>query len=154
MMRILLTLLLFVTANTVLASASAGSLKTVLVIASDFVAADKFTQLALIGKDYSIKVEYVNAQNAGRLPNKIINNASLVILDGPRPSDRDAVEAVLSEGTAGLTVPWIQVGGGRPRFGLLPANFARSFIGYYANGTTQNYQYLFSAVEKLATGES
>ena len=134
-------------------SALATSPKKVLIVASDFVTAGKFHQLALISKEYGITVDYVYAQNAGILSEKKINNTSLVILDGPRPSDRAAAEAALPEGTAGLNVPWIQVGGGRPSFGQLPPNIARSLIGYYANGTTQNYQSLFSVIKELADGK-
>lgn len=149
-MRKIFILLFAFIASTVFANTS----KTVLVVASDFVSAGKFEQLALISKDYGVRVEYVNAQNTGVLSQQKLNSAALVILDGPRPSDRAAVEVVLPEGTAGLKVPWIQVGGGRPSFGQLPPQIARSFIGYYANGTTQNYQYLFAAVEQLINGES
>lgn len=144
-----LTLLMCFLTSSVLAT----SPKKVLIVASDFVTAGKFHQLALISKEYGITVDYVYAQNIGPLSEQRINNASLVILDGPRPSDRAAAEAALPEGTAGLSVPWIQVGGGRPSFGQLSPNIARSLIGYYANGTTQNYQSLFSVIKELTDGK-
>jgi cobaltochelatase CobN len=150
MMRTILTLLLCVLAGPALAKTS----PKVLVVASDFVVADKFVQLGNIAKDHGISLDFVHAQNAGVLSATQLNDAALVILDGPRPSDRAAAEAALPDGTAGLNVPWIQVGGGRPNFGQLTPNVARSFIGYYGNGTAQNYHYLFAAVAKVANRET
>lgn len=121
-----------------------------LVVASDFVVEGKFKQLERIAKDYNITLDYVQAKSGTVLSERTLNNAGFVILDGPRPSDRSAVEAALPNGTASITVPWIQVGGGRPGFGHLPPNYARRFIGYYANGTAQNYHYLFAAIANLA----
>lgn len=126
----------------------------VLVIASDFVAAGKFKQLASIAEKYNIHVDYIYAQQINEISDAQLNTTSLVILDGPRPSDRAAVVAALPDGVAGLNVPWIQVGGGRPGFGKIPGPWARNFIAYYDNGTQQNYEYLLGALQKIVNKET
>jgi len=136
------------------ASVQAKAPTKILIIASDFVVAGKFEQLAVIAEQYDVEIDYIYAQKAGDFSEDKIKTASLVILDSPRPSDRTAVEIALPQGVVGFTVPWIQVGGGRPRFGNVSGKFARNLIAYYANGTEQNYGYLFSTLKKIANKES
>lgn len=148
MIRLLILLLTMVSAVI-----QAKTPPKVLIVASDFVVAGKFAQLAVIAEQHNVQVDYIYAQHAGELSEATINAASLVILDGPRPSDRAAVEIALPKGIAGLNVPWIQVGGGRPNFGNISGKFARNLIAYYANGTAQNYDYLFSTLKKIVNKE-
>ncbi|MGO2365844.1 MAG: cobaltochelatase subunit CobN [Pseudoalteromonas sp.] len=146
---------LFILCLCVLAAPALAKAPTkVLVVASDFVVAGKFKQLASIGEKYNIHVDYIYAQQIDEISDTQLNSTSLVILDGPRPSDRAAVVAALPDGVAGLNVPWIQVGGGRPGFGKIPRPWAHNFIAYYANGTQQNYDYLLGAVQKVANKET
>ncbi len=82
-----------------------------------------------------------------------MQGVSLLMIDGPRPSDRAAVEQALGPFES-LAMPWISVGGGPPGFGHLPPDVAHRLIGYYAGGGEANLRAFVTAVPLALAGSS
>ncbi|WP_313513369.1 cobaltochelatase subunit CobN [Pseudomonas sp.] len=87
-------------------------------------------------------------------PMQALDDAELLILDTPRPSDAAELQQRLGDRLAATSTPWIRVGGGAPAFGNLPPPVALRLIGYYGNGGEQNLRHLFAYLRAWHAGQS
>lgn len=112
------------------------------VIANDFVLPGKSARLSGWGRDKGVVFRHVAVERAEGDPSQWLRDTDLAILDTPRPSDAEQVREALGEALERAKVPWVQVGGGPPRFGALPDGHARRLIGYYGAGGEANFRAL------------
>lgn len=148
-MRYWLSLLLCLLALQVPARAAEGPV--VRIVSTDFVLPAKFARLAQWAEmeGYRIEWRYVDAPGSA----DVTRGAALLLLDGPRPGDRAAVEKAVGP-LDGIAVPWLQIGGGPPAFGHLPPGIARRLIAYYAGGGEDNLRAFVKAVPLALAGGS
>lgn len=125
----------------------------ILVISTDFVTPAKFDHIGKVAETEGITVSHLTTQASAEELGEALHDSTLVILDGPRPSDMQAIQVALPDKAEGLASPWLQIGGGAPAFGNMSAENARILIGYYAHGGAANYQHFFAAFgEWLSSG--
>lgn len=114
----------------------------VTVIANDFVLPGKTARLSGWGRDKGVLFRHVAVEHAEGDPSQWLRDTDVAILDTPRPSDATQVREALGDALERAKVPWVQVGGGAPRSGALPADQARRLIGYYGAGGEANFRAL------------
>jgi len=107
------------------------------IVSTSFVLPGKFARLAHWAEAAGYRIERRYADEAVIDAAGIAAGADLVVIDGPRQSDRAAIEKVLGP-LSSLTAPWIAVGGGPPASGGLDQAAAHRLIGYYAGGGEAN----------------
>lgn len=133
------------------APARAGEPPLVRIVSTDFVLPAKFARLAAWAQAEGYRIEW---RYADRLDGAdVAQGAALLLLDGPRPADRAAVEKAVGP-LDRLTVPWLLIGGGPPAFGHLAPDTARRLIAYYAAGGEANLRSFVKAVPSALAGES
>ncbi|EQB17123.1 cobaltochelatase subunit CobN [Novosphingobium lindaniclasticum] len=122
------------------------------IVSTRFVLAAKFLRLAqwAEAEDYRIEWRYADDGGTGRAD--MAAGADLIVIDGPRPSDRAAAEKALGS-LSDLRVPWIEVGGGPPAWGGLDQAVARRLIGYYAGGGETNLRAFVKAAGLVLSGD-
>ena len=123
----------------------------VAVIANDFVLPGKTARLSAWGRDKGVVFRHVAIERADGEASQWLRDTDLAILDTPRPSDAAQVREALGDALDRAKVPWVQVGGGAPRFGVLHGNTARRLIGYYAAGGEANFR---AMIDHLAAWRS
>ncbi|WP_188053807.1 cobaltochelatase subunit CobN [Sphingosinithalassobacter sp. CS137] len=119
------------------------------IVTTDFVLPAKFERMAEWAQAAGLELDWVVAGGAAAQPP--VEDAAMLILDGPRPSDMASIERLVGD-TATLTLPWIKVGGGPPGFGNLPPGTARRLIGYYAAGGAPNLRNFVVAAGRALAG--
>jgi cobaltochelatase CobN len=112
------------------------------VVADDFVLPSRTARLDAIARPEQVRFRHVAVGPGHALPEGWPGDAALVVLDTPRPADREAVEKSVGERLAAARTPWIRVGGGAPAWGHLAEADARRLVGYYGNGGMANYRQL------------
>ncbi|MFN3514867.1 MAG: cobaltochelatase subunit CobN [Phenylobacterium sp.] len=127
-----------------------GRAPMVRVLATDFVLPGKIARIAELGAGEGVGVTAAYVETGD--PAQWLEGADLVILDTPRANDAAAVQTRADEALAASGKPWIQVGGGPPRFGGLPPEVARRMIGYYAGGGAENFRALMAYVRTWRSG--
>lgn len=133
------------------APASADEPPVVRIISSDFVLSAKFERLVSWAREEGYRLEWRYADAADGAD--VTQGAALLILDGPRPGDRAAVQKAVGS-LDGLAMPWLQIGGGPPAFGHLPPATARRLIAYYAGGGEANLRAFVKAAPLALAGGS
>jgi cobaltochelatase CobN len=116
----------------------------VTVIANDFVLPGKTARLSGWARDKGVVFRHVAVERADGDASRWLRDTDLAILDTPRPSDAEQVREALGDALERAKVPWVQVGGGAPRFGGLPPEQARRVIGYYGAGGEANFRALIN----------
>lgn len=130
---------------------AAGEPPILRIVSTDFVLTGKFERLAAWAQEEGYRIEW---RYADRLDGPdVVEGAALLVLDGPRPGDRAAAAKVIGP-LDGLTMPWLQIGGGPPAFGHLPPDVARRLIAYYAAGGEANLHAFVKAVPLALAGRS
>ncbi len=130
---------------------AAANRPVVRILSTSFVLPAKFARLAHWADEAGYRIEWRYAEHAGNDAAGIAAGADLVVIDGPRPSDRAAIEKVLGPFSS-LTPPWIAVGGGSPGWGGLDQAAARRLIGYYAGGGEANLTAFVKAAALVLSG--
>jgi len=121
------------------------------VLHNSFVSAEKFHQLQAIAQQEGVVLQHTNVEhNTPEAIGKAVDQATLLLLDGPRPSDRSAVEqaAPSLSRAARLTV-----GGGRPAWLGMPDDVGRALAAHYSAGGQQGYQRFFALVNVWHQGK-
>jgi len=121
------------------------------IVSSDFVLSGKFRALQGWAQAAGYRLDWRYAESLTR--EEALQGVSLLVIDGPRPSDRAAVQKAIGS-FDGLMMPWIVVGGGPPAFGHLPPDTARRLIGYYAGGGEANLRAFIAAAPSALNGHS
>lgn len=119
------------------------------VIGSDFILPAKFARLQSLAEAEGISLR--GATLSSLQDPADWSQADLILLDTPRPSDVEAVQARIGDRLSAGGKPWVRVGGGAPAFGNLPPEAARRIAGYYAAGG-QNFTVMFRFLKLRATG--
>ncbi|MFV5626498.1 cobaltochelatase subunit CobN [Acinetobacter baumannii] len=118
----------------------------VLVLHTDFVSNIKFDKLKPIAQQASVQLKHINIDQHQDDLKPLITQADVVVLDVPRPSDREAVEArslaILKESKQA----YMTVGGGAPEFQDIPKLFGFRLLGLYANGGELNFKHYFQSI--------
>lgn len=115
-----------------------------LVLSNDFVLPGKFDRLRPLAGDTGIEIVHLDLTGMAGPVGPLLTGADLVIVDTPRPGDRAMVTALAGDALAASGIPWVQVGGGPPAFGHLPAERARRIAAYYGQGGRANFAALFA----------
>ncbi|MFT4028028.1 MAG: cobaltochelatase subunit CobN [Novosphingobium sp.] len=119
------------------------------IVSTDFVLPAKFERLAEWAEAEGYRIEWRYADTLKDA--NVADGAVLLLLDGPRPGDRAAVEKAVGP-LDRLAVPWLQIGGGPPAFGNLAPVAARRLMAYYAAGGEANLRAFVKAVPVALAG--
>ncbi|MFT3762279.1 MAG: cobaltochelatase subunit CobN [Pseudoxanthomonas sp.] len=122
------------------------------IVSNDFVLPGKIARLDDWGRRQGVAFEHVLVERDGE-PRDWIRDADLLILDTPRPGDRQQVQARLGDALATSGTPWLQVGGGRPASSGLSQDTATRLAGYYAAGGEANFRHLIEYLSHWRRGD-
>lgn len=131
---------------------TAASPMQVKVLANDFVLPGKTARLAEWGREGGVVFEHIAVDRVGT-PDTWLQEADLLILDTPRPSDVADVQERVGAVLTASGKPWVRVGGGAPASGGLPSDVARRVAGYYAGGGEANFRHLIDYLARRHRGE-
>ncbi|XJJ69675.1 cobaltochelatase subunit CobN (plasmid) [Novosphingobium sp. BL-8A] len=132
-------------------ASDAADRPVVRIVSTHFVLPAKFVRLARWAEEAGYRIEWRYAEDAGSGAADIVTGADLLVIDGPRPGDRAAIEKALGPASS-LTVAWIAAGGGPPAWGRLDEAAARRLIGYYAGGGEANLTAFAKAAMLVLSG--
>lgn len=135
------------------ASAVAEDHPVLRIFSNSFVPAGKFRQLQPFAEAAGVRLEHVNVEHAARQPAEWLAGADVFLLDVPRPSDREQVEAALGDDWRQPGRRWLRVGGGAPGSEGLDAAASRRLAAYYAAGGEQNFRHFFAYAAALLQGQ-
>ncbi|MFD2651793.1 cobaltochelatase subunit CobN [Brucella rhizosphaerae] len=122
------------------------------VITNAFVLPAKFRKLAPVAQEYGIAFQSVNIEETTSDPATWLKEADIIILDVPRPQDRQAVEDRLGDRLTVATRPIITVGGGRPAWTGINPRPAGLLAGYYGAGGERNFKNFFNLIRDWKQG--
>jgi len=114
----------------------------------------KFQVLAPIAERVGVRLEHVDVGAISTPAEQWLRDASLVLLDTPRPSARAEVDGVIGDKLRQGDIPWLRAGGTAQDFGGMGAEEARQLSSYYTNGGTGNFGLFFEAAKNLVAGRS
>jgi len=120
------------------------------VIGSDFILPAKFVRLQAMAGAEDVALRGASLSTLDDQPDWA--RADFILLDTPRPSDVEAVQAVIGDRLEIGDRPWVRIGGGAPAFGNLSPEAARRIAGYYAAGGQENFTLLFRYLKLHAMG--
>lgn len=123
----------------------------VLILHTDFVSNFKIQKLQPLAKQEAIELNHINVDQTNQHIEQAITDADVVILDVPRPSDRQAVEEQASTLLKQLNKPYMTIGGGVPQFQVIPKLFGFRLLDLYANGGELNFRHYFQALHAWKT---
>ncbi|WP_116870112.1 cobaltochelatase subunit CobN [Vibrio splendidus] len=122
----------------------------VAVIHTDFVPLTKIDRLKAYAESQQVElVSYTPSEfNAG-----LLSDVDLVFADTPRMPDRqrltDVIDAIPEH------IDWVMLGGGPPSSSQqMEVGFQRRLMGYYLNGSVNNYKTFFAAIDANYQGRS
>lgn len=121
-------------------------------VADTMVLDGKLSKLEAYAREEGVVLQVVDVESAAGSPSSWLAGGNLVLIDTPVPSARARVAERLGDALPRAGLPWVQIGGGPPRFdGLDPAHGAR-LLAYYVNGGEQNFRAMFRYLRAWATG--
>lgn len=123
---------------------------SVQVVGSDFVLPAKFARLQAMAEAEGVVLRGASISALDDRPDWA--RADFILLDTPRPSDVEAVQAGIGDRLDVNDRPWVRIGGGAPAFGNLPPDAARCIAGYYAAGGRENFALLFRYLKLYVAG--
>ena len=129
-----------------------GNSIVVRVITNGFVLPAKFLTLARFAREYGIDLQAVNVEDDVASPSVWLEGADLVVLDVPRPRDRQMVEEKLGDFSGSPALPVITIGGGRPVWTGIDARVAGLLASYYGAGGDKNFQTFFNLIRDWTRG--
>lgn len=130
------------------ASAEGISTLIVQILHNSFVSSEKFDNLQPLASEVGVELRHLNVENA--LPVAIqtaVSEASLLVLDTPRPSDRSMVEQRLEQIDLAEFQAQIMVGGGKPVWQHITPQYGGLLVSHYATGGVEGF-YRFLALSK------
>lgn len=136
-----------------LAQANEASTPLVQVLHNSFVSAEKFQRLQSIASDADVQLRHTDVERT--LPEELreaVADASLVVLDGPRPGDRAMLEQRLEQAEAGASIPRLTVGGGPTVWANIASQYGGVLAAHYAAGGEQGFQRFFGLAKALHDG--
>ncbi|CAM2920729.1 cobaltochelatase subunit CobN [Vibrio rarus] len=122
----------------------------VAIVHTDFVSHTKIERLKQYANNQQVElVSYTPAEyNVG-----LLSDVDLVVLDTPRRPDRQRLMEIVS--SIPETKRWVMLGGGAPSASdQMDTGFHRILMGYYLNGTVNNYNAFFAAIDAKNKGKS
>ena len=146
-----------------LMSAGAFAGPAVQVLHNDFVSAEKFQHLQRIAGRQGVQLHHLNVETASPQALKAsIAQATVIVLDVPRPGDRAMVEHKLAQvheahaETRDIEARSIgvrlTVGGGKPVWEGLDEHVGSGLVALYAAGGQSNYLRFFALISSLHKG--
>ncbi|SPL69990.1 cobaltochelatase subunit CobN [Acinetobacter stercoris] len=123
----------------------------VLIVHNSFVEDTKYEKLAQIAQQENVKLVHWNVSQKDEGLTPVLEQSDLVILDVPRPPDRQEVEEKVLRQVDQLQKKYIIIGGGAPKISGVPKLFGYKLLMLYANGGALNFKNFFSAVDLWAT---
>lgn len=146
-MRIFLAILaLFISVTVGAADADNSSRPTVTVLTSSFVLPAKFQAMGSIAEAADVDLISVNIEDEQQLQKVSFAKTGLIVLDVPRPSDRQKAERTLADKSRDLSIPYLVLGGGTLSFSGLSSQQAKLLSAYYMTGGRDNFQHFFEYV--------
>lgn len=129
------------------AATSNAHLSTIVIVSTDFVAQAKFDQLKDLAEQQQLSLEVIRVHElAEKKP--ALEQAELLLADGPRPSDQQAIQQALEQ--LGLSPPvYLQVGGGAPAWQGVEREVALTLITYYQQGGLHNFRQWLQAWKQV-----
>ena len=124
--------------NTALAESGALHKKPIVTIVStEFVPQTKFLQLQRLAHELAIQVEVVRIHELEAKAHWI-EEADLLVADGPRPNDQQRIQQALAQVNVPPQQPYLQIGGGETQWRAVDTEVAKSLVSYYQHGGEHN----------------
>ncbi|RMX03074.1 cobaltochelatase subunit CobN [Corticibacter populi] len=157
--RVLLVLLALAAAWPALAQAVAQDAASapgplVQVLHNRFVSAEKFQRLQVFAEREGVRLRHFDVEGADDAAlRQAIAEATLLVLDGPRPNDRAMLAERLEQLTPPVALPSLTIGGGAPQWTQLPAHAAAAMAALYSAGGAANFHRFFALARALQQRE-
>ncbi|MBJ9985886.1 cobaltochelatase subunit CobN [Acinetobacter sp. S40] len=119
----------------------------VVVLHNDFVEDHKFEKLAVLAAKENVRLLDWNVSQNEQGLMSVLEQSDLVLLDVPRPSDRQEVEGKVLQQLDTFQKPYLITGGGSPKIAGLPQDFGHHLQQLYGNGGLLNFNHFFKAVQ-------
>src|SRR5690606_15290453 len=139
---------------TAMATATSMTAPRMQVLHNSFVSAEKFQQLQTFATKQGVRLEHLNIEG-GTLDDlrHAVSGADLLVLDVPRPGDREAVTQRLKQLPPLAGTPRLIIGGGRPGWEGLAPRHAAVLAALYTAGGTGNFERFFALAHALLNGD-
>lgn len=127
----------------------------VLVLHNSFVTAEKFQRLAPLAEGERVVIRHLSVEDAS--PETLLgalNEAALIVLDGPRPNDQAMVEQHVEALSVDVNAPMLTVGGGRPQWVGIAPEHGSALAALYANGGEDNFRRFFALTRTVLETET
>lgn len=132
---------------------SAQAAPVVQVLHNSFVSAEKFQRLQPLAREAGVHLEHLDVEHASAADIRAAaSGAALLVIDGPRPSDRNLVEQRVEEAEADTTRPRLTLGGGRPLWHNIPPQYGGVLAAHYAAGGEEGFRRFFALARALSDG--
>ncbi len=115
------------------------------VLHNSFVSVEKFQRLQTFAEQQGVRLQHLNIEK-GTLEDlqRAVSEADLVVLDVPRPNDREMVTKRLQQIPQHAETPLLTIGGGRPSWECLSAKYASALVALYTAGGANNFGRFFA----------
>ncbi len=123
------------------------------VLHNGFVSAEKFRHLQAFAQQQGVRLGHLNVEE-GTLEalQGAVSKADLLVLDVPRPNDREMVTQRLQQIRQPEEKPRLTIGGGRPGWEGLSPRHASALAALYAAGGAGNFQRFFALAKAMQNG--
>lgn len=115
----------------------------ILVLHNQFVSDQKFDKLAMLAQQQHIVLEHHNTSKNLDSLGLAIQSADLVVLDTPRPSDREEVIQKALTLLQQQQKKYLIIGGGTAEINGLEPTLGQRLIQLYGNGGAINFNHFF-----------
>lgn len=133
--------------------ANEPDLPVVQVLHNDFVSAEKFQRLERPATGAGLALRHLNVEKSTpEALRQAVAQATLVVLDVPRPGDRSMVEQRLAQAKVDLARPRLTVGGGRPAWERIVPQYAGVLAAHYAAGGEEGFRRFFALAKSVHEG--
>lgn len=123
------------------------------VLHNGFVSAEKFRHLQAFAQQQGVRLGHLNVEE-GTLEalQGAVSVADLLVLDVPRPNDREMVTQRLQQIRQQEEKPRLTIGGGRPGWEGLSPRHASALAALYAAGGAGNFERFFALAKAMQNG--
>lgn len=142
---------------------SAAAQPVVQILHNGFVSAEKFARLQPLAARAGIALRHLDVERASpQAWQQALDGSALLLLDVPRPSDRNLVSQALARALtqqhaqrgASPDLPRLVVGGGRPEWSGLQAQDGAALAALYAAGGQENFSRHFALARAVLDGQT
>lgn len=135
------------------AAAKNTAAPVVQVLHNSFVSAEKFQRLQAYAVQEAVQLRHLDVEKASAdALREAVASAAFLVLDVPRPNDRAMVARHLEQAPGHTALPRLTVGGGRPAWQSLEADYGAPLAALYTAGGAENFRRFFALTRAMHEG--